>query len=249
MSGRLFEFEDLSWFPQGIRQGGTDYLRLIIDLTRVYDPAAEILNKIVNKDDVISDLCSGSGGPLPKIEASLNPHRSTVLSDKFPPREWHSAGPEMHYHPVSVDCISETADGDVITMFSALHHFNEQEVKQILIRQTARNAKIAFFDGGDRSWLMIVAVLLLHPPGFLVLTPFIKPVTRKRLLFTYLLPLIPLMTIWDGSVSIARLYSARKLKEIAEAAVPHYKWEAGYRKTKFGLKMAFLTGIPAAPAD
>ena len=63
----------------------------------------------------------------------------------------------------------------------------------------------------------------------LLLTPFFRPFRLSRLVFTYLLPLIPLTTIWDGVVSILRLYSPAELLALARRADPtgRLRWQAG----------------------
>jgi len=60
----LFEFEDLSWFPDIIRRGGTDYLRYFLIRSHLYRPAAGLILKTLKKTghDRIIDLCSGGVG-------------------------------------------------------------------------------------------------------------------------------------------------------------------------------------------
>jgi hypothetical protein len=52
-------------------------------------------------------------------------------------------------------------------------------------------------------------VLLLAPLmtvlGYFVATPFIRPRSLPRWLWTYLVPIVPLTTCWDGVVSLLRV--------------------------------------------
>ena len=88
-------------------------------------------------------------------------------------------------------------------------------------------------------------ILILHPLGMLLVTPFLKPFKFSRLFFTYLIPLIPLYTIWDGLVSILRLYSPKDLYKIANSIPNHnYTWRLGQVKNVLGIKVAYLIGVP-----
>jgi hypothetical protein len=58
-------------------------------------------------------------------------------------------------------------------------------------------------------------------------------------------PLIPLCTIWDGVISIVRLYKPAELLMIANSVNDHsFKWKAGNLKNKFGMKVTYLLGYP-----
>jgi len=104
---------------------------------------------------------------------------------------------------------------------------------------------IAIFDGGDKSVLFMLAILLLQPVGFFLFTPFIKPFRWSRILFTYLLPLIPFCTVWDGVVSAIRLHTVEELLAIAKATNSNnYQWRAGKVKNKMGMHIAYLIGYP-----
>jgi len=76
-------------------------------------------------------------------------------------------------------------------------------------------------------------------------TPFFKPFRFSRLLYTYIIPIIPFCTIWDGIVSIIRLYKPSELLKIArEVDTENYFWEAGKKRSNFGLKVTYLIGYP-----
>jgi len=61
----LFEFEDYSWFPELIRDGGTDFLGFILKELHYYKPAIPLLKNALrlSKSKHIVDTCSGSGKP------------------------------------------------------------------------------------------------------------------------------------------------------------------------------------------
>ena len=83
----LVEFTDLPGLPRPLRRWLGDYLRGIVTLTRLFEPAAPRIADLLHATggDRVVDLCSGAGGPWPAlartVEASLGrpvrvlPHR------------------------------------------------------------------------------------------------------------------------------------------------------------------------------
>ena len=70
----LFEFEDLPWFPNWLRQS---LARLIVVMHRILgtpDEIAKFVEQIAEKTGQrkVVDLCSGSGGPMPVVFDKLN---------------------------------------------------------------------------------------------------------------------------------------------------------------------------------
>jgi hypothetical protein len=66
------------------------------------------------------------------------------------------------------------------------------------------------------------------PLAVLALMPFARPFRWAHLLFTYLVPLTPLIVLWDGIVSMLRIYSPEKMKKLTEdLQAPDYAWEIG----------------------
>jgi hypothetical protein len=59
-------------------------------------------------------------------------------------------------------------------------------------------------------------------------TPRIRPFRWSRLLWTYLIPIIPLVLLFDGVVSCLRTYRPQELREIVDKlSCSQYRWEIG----------------------
>ncbi|MBA3664853.1 MAG: class I SAM-dependent methyltransferase [Bacteroidetes bacterium] len=256
MKIRLFEFEDLPWFPTKIREGMTDYLRFILNSANLYEPITPLLYEALEKSDssLVLDLCSGSGGAIENIQKNIKRYYKRdihfILSDKYPNLPsykflHHKTSGKIFYVDHSVDATA--VPGHIKgfrTIFSGFHHFNRQ--KAITVIKDAVNARqgIAIFDGGDKNIFIIVAILIAHPLLFFACTPFFRPLTFSKILFTYLIPVIPICTIWDGIVSVLRLYKPSELINMGKQAGPHYNWTAGKVRNRFGMKIAYLVGYP-----
>ncbi|MEQ8425164.1 MAG: hypothetical protein RIA63_10680, partial [Cyclobacteriaceae bacterium] len=62
----MFEFVDQPWFPDLLRNYGTDFLQFLSNKTKMYKPIIPILKEGLEKSNTtqIIDLCSGGGGGL-----------------------------------------------------------------------------------------------------------------------------------------------------------------------------------------
>ena len=80
----------------------------------------------------------------------------------------------------------------------------------------------------------------------LLMTPWIRPVKMSRLLFTYLLPIIPLLVLFDGLVSCVRTYSVEELRKLTEGLDgKDFSWEAGeIGGGKSPVPVIYLIGCP-----
>jgi hypothetical protein len=259
----LIELEDQPWFPAVIRDGGTDFLGFVFNTFNLYKPASTLIEDVLSRTgyNEVLDLCSGNGGPLESVsklvdEARVELANSTpvkfILSDKFPNVEAYKSikqrtDSRITYIDGPVDILKDNSDlRGLRTMFSAVHHFHPKQVRAIISKITESGMPLAFFDGGSKSWSMVLLILIVHPIMFLLFTPFIRPFKWSRLLFTYLIPIIPLYTIWDGIVSILRLHTPEQLSELAYAADKEqkYDWKHGTAKGIFGVSIAYLIGVP-----
>lgn len=247
----LFEFEDLKWFPDVIRKGGTDYLRYLLIATELYKPILSLLRETLAQsgENKIIDLCSGGGGYIEQIYEGLGKRIPITLTDKFPNKDAfnlinHKTGGGITYVATSVDATNVPSNlKGFRVMFSATHHFTGDELKSILKNAVTSDASIAFFDGGEKNILVIIGMIIFHPIAFFLFTPFFRPFSFARLFFTYFIPLIPIYTVWDGCVSILRLYQPDELKKIAESVeANNYYWKSGKTRSRFGIHATYLIG-------
>ena len=87
-----------------------------------------------------------------------------------------------------------------------------------------------------------LATMLLMPLFAWILTPRMRPFRWSRLLLTYLIPLIPLVVLWDGLVSCLRTRTPQELLELT-ASFAEYDWVAGYARGSW-LAPVYLIGRP-----
>ena len=255
---RLFEFEDLPWFPATIRAGMMDYLRFMISALGTYRPIAPLLAEGLRRtaQTHLLELGAGAGGGTETVLAALRTHgqpeATITLTDLSPqPAAWADIARRTHgrigFEPASVNALTVPAHlAGFRTVFSAFHHFPPTAAEAMLRDAVRAGTGIGVFEGAGKHWWELLLAATVLPVAQLLLTPFFRPFRISRLVFTYLIPVIPLCTIWDGSVSLLRMYSTDELLALALAADPtgQFEWQAGKKRHWWGPQVTYLIGWP-----
>ena len=250
---QLIEVEDLAWCPRTIRDGGTEWLAFLGSLTGAFTSALGPIRRALHATgtDVVVDLCSGAGGPLRALAPDFTRDGiRVVLSDLYPnvgalAAVRDAAGMDFCTDPVDATCVPRSLTG-VRTMFNAFHHFDTTQAAAVLADAVSAGQPIAIFEGATTRALGLI-MMPVQIPAIFLMTPFVRPFRWSRLLFTYVLPLIPLLVLFDGTVSFLRLYTRQELEEVIAATRGHeqFEWEIGsLRVHGLPAHISYLLGIP-----
>jgi hypothetical protein len=194
------ELEDHKWFPNLLRNFQTEYIGFVVKQFNIYKPFIQILSKHTNQS--MHDLCSGSGEPAVGIFTKSNAFKNLILTDKYPPTHFKDRT-NITYLQESNDALCMKFEaGKTYTMFNAFHHFSEEEQRSICHKITNANASAYFVEILFPSPLHLIKTLFATTIGVLVLSPFIKPFSWKRLLFTCIIPINILIISIDGIISV-----------------------------------------------
>ncbi|WP_421876406.1 hypothetical protein [Marinoscillum sp.] len=252
----VFEFEDFQWFPKFLRVCLTNY---IVTFHRLLDSAANLtilLTDLLSRTNSrkIVDLCSGGGGPMLWVYDQLKaefPDLQLTMTDLYPNatavKRIGQEGP-VTYQPESVDAgnVSENLDG-IRTMICSMHHMRPEGLKDILANAQEANQPFLGYEISDNSfpkaiWWIAFPINII---SVLLVTPLVRPMTWQQLVFTYLIPILPLLIAWDGAVSNARTYTLKDMDLIlSDLPKTGYLWETGAMEGKGGKKL-YLKGIPS----
>lgn len=258
---RLFEFTDLPWYPQTFRRIQTDYLQFVASLGSGHKNLIPLFKKAMqfaNTTDIV-DLCSGGSGPWMRLQEAFKQAGLSVtikLTDKYPNPEaiqkWAAharQGIEYLAEPVDALNVPSHMKG-MRTLFEGFHHLKPQAARSILWDAAEKRVAIGIFEARLKPPVGIFFLLispLMTLISYLLLTPFIIPRTLSRFLWTYLIPIVPLITCWDGVISLLRVYSSQELKELTNSIpIQDYTWEIGQASIGApGLVYLFLLGYPS----
>lgn len=261
----LFEFEDFGWLPQVIRSGITNLLQVLHKMMGTPKVIADLLLKmdgIAPYSDIV-DLGSGSGGPMLMVLDQLNgqlhgPPKNLLLTDRYPNPDIVSKvngwGLEhVHYRKDPVDATQlEAAPRGLRTMVASFHHM-PGDAAQAILNSSAKSGQPLLIYEIAQNKIPFLLWLLLLPLSLLILmimawfmTPFVRPLRPSQLIFTYLIPMIPIIYAWDGQASLMRTYAFKDIEHlIGQVPATSYRWEWGEAKKSNGKALGYyIMGIP-----
>ncbi len=253
----LFEFEDFRWFPGWLRECMTQYIIAVHKMLHTSDDLIELIQKALRHTNSkhIYDLCSGSGGPMKQVFEYLKEIDSDIqltLSDLYPHnkaiREINNGlGTGLNYQvdPQDATKIDPQKKG-VRTMICSFHHMKPKMAKQILTSAMDSKQPFLAYEISDNSfpkWIWWIA-FPINIITVLLITLKVRPMSWQQVVFTYLIPVLPVVIAWDGSVSNARTYTLQDMDQLLDGLQSEsYEWKTGTIKGKLGNKL-YLMGKP-----
>lgn len=262
---QLFEFEDFKWFPSIWRSTMTKLIVVLHKLTGTKEVLGDLLTNIRQKNHFsrIVDMGSGSGGAMPMVVEYLNKQGSEspvelLLTDLHPNPQFiekfnGEQQANMSYSPTSLDAsnLSQAPEG-IKTMINSFHHMPPPLARKILATAQENKQAILIYEMTENKIPTIVWALFL-PLGLIivalmaiVLVPFVKPLSWKDILFTWLIPVVPIFYAWDGQASMPRMYTFDDIQShLLPEKVEHYTWEMAQGKKKNGKNLGYyILGLP-----
>ncbi|MGD0469050.1 MAG: hypothetical protein ABSA54_11805 [Terriglobales bacterium] len=260
---QFIELHEQSWFPSSLRDFVTDALQFGFNLLKLYAPIAPLLQSVLDSTgsrmaagQSVVDLGSGGGGPWLDLSRKLHgnpPGLRIWLTDKYPnlgafQKVRAASENQITFYPDSVEAMNVPRElKGLRTMFTSFHHFAPDEARAILQNAVDAGEAVGIFEIARRAWstigLTFAFVLMLF-----VCTPLIRPFRWSRLLWTYLVPIIPVVLLFDGVVSCLRTYRPHELREMVEKLSPSkYRWEIGEHSKSLGeAPITYLIGYKQA---
>jgi hypothetical protein len=252
----LFEFHELGWFPAVWRDLLTDFLSFYAAVFKPYACVAPLLAEALEREGTerIVDLCSGAGRPLlslvPELQQLGSPDLDVTLTDKFPNEEALDSvdriGANVSYLETPIDAadVPEGMKG-FRTLFTSFHHFRPPAARAILTNAIDSDEGIGIFEYTERNWLVWGLPTILIPLFVWLCTPFMRPFRWHRLVWTYLVPIVPVVATWDGFVSNLRTYSVEELRDLVEQTVDdRYEWRIGRERSLGVSRVTYAIGTP-----
>ena len=262
----LFEFEDMAWLPNAIRTGVTKLIAVLHNLLGTSEVIANLILTIRKQAhfDQIVDLGSGSGGAMLDVIARINKDLDAnqqiklLCTDLHPNPEFITEIetqnlPNVDYSRESVDAsdFSNTPSG-LKTMVNSFHHMRPELAKKILKSAEENKQPILVYEMGENFvptllwWLLLPISLLILVLMVFIMTPFVKKLNLKQILFTYLIPVIPLIYAWDGQASTMRTYTIDDVHELIGTFDNNsYSWEVKQAQKVNGKKLGYyILGYP-----
>lgn len=258
---QLFEFEDFSWFPDWLRTSLTNLLVVLLKMMGVPQVIASKISEVLKSQNLsqVVDLGSGAGGAMPLVLESLHSENQNVhitLTDLYPSASSIETLNKMDgitYLDTSVDATNFTsAPSGLKTMINCFHHMRPEQARKIVASAFETKQPFLIYELGDNKiptivwWLMLPLTLPIMMLMVWFMTPFVRPLSFKQVLFTYLIPIIPIFYSWDGQASMPRIYTLSDMDVLLEGlSSDDYSWTKEIAKNEKGKDAGiFIIGLP-----
>lgn len=231
-----FEFEDQPWFPAVLRDAMTGYISTVMRRT---DMLAPLMPKVIDAArstgaERVIDLCSGGGFPavyMARALAEAGLPLDVRCTDLYPNLAMlgaaaDEAGERLSFEPTPIDAtaVPPSLTG-LRTLFNAFHHLRPEQARAVLADAHDARQPIAVFEVVDRRPLNLVGLPFI-PLFALGVMPLVRPFRWPWIPLTYLLPLLPLLILWDGFASCLRIYQPDELRALT-AGLDGFDWDIG----------------------
>ncbi|RKE98352.1 hypothetical protein [Ichthyenterobacterium magnum] len=261
---QLFEFEDFSWFPTWVRSSMTNLITVLHKMIGTKEVLVDLLTKINTKHPFsqVVDMGSGSGGIMPDVIQQLNKTNSEsislLLTDLYPNKQFINYINQQHLenvtyseHSLNATNLSKAPKGIKI-MVNSFHHMPPNNARQILKSAQDNKEPILIYEMAENKmplllwWILLPISLTILFIMALFMTPFCKPLSLKQLIFTYLIPIIPIFYAWDGQASMPRMYAFGDVEELLkDFKNESYSWEFKSATKPNGKNLGYyILGLP-----
>jgi hypothetical protein len=252
---QLIELHEQEWMPRLLRESFVESLSAVLRMTGVYRGAAPLFARWLQATGCreVLDLASGAAGPTEALIGDLRglgvePPRF-CLSDLFPSESKFERVRDAH--PGYVSFISEPVDAlrvspplgrELRQIVSAFHHFRPEQARLILQDAVDHSRGICILEPFQRDGRHLLLAALSFFPA--LLAPFYARERRLRLLLTtLLLPVVPLMLVFDALVSVLRSYTGEEMKAMVQSLkAENFQWSVGSTRFLLFFRATYLFG-------
>lgn len=224
----LFEFHDLPNVPATIRLTLLDILAFCNGPVRnYYGDACDTIVSEAQRHDLrtIVELGAGSA-PLTTHLAQAGAARDLqlVACDLYPDVKRYAELTTQYAE--NVRALSEPIDftiprdwgpATLLVLNATFHHIPPALRRQTLAALTQSSSRVLIFEPIQNNLISIIFVLTSIFPALASPLWLERPGVARRVLWCWLIPIAPLMFVWDGLVSCVRQWSGRRWQtELAE---------------------------------
>jgi hypothetical protein len=222
----LFEFSDLKIKPHSLQHCYHEVLSAA--LANQYKQLAQHLTQTLESSDTtqILDIGGGQGRYWPNLLGQIEQisgRRATVLICDIHRKVEDHFDDRIKFHP-DLNALVALANTDqgLVTFFSSFHHLKPDDAKTMLENLTGHGRSFVIVEIVQRN-LFRAALMLPSTLLLLFRVPFMRPFSLWRLFWTFALPAIPLMYLWDAVVSHLRVYKGDEVAAMVDPDGQQFK--------------------------
>lgn len=230
----LFEFMDHPRTPKFLREtllNVLDYCNT--DFRPYYREIAEDIAQIANERGLTTLVELGAGlAPLTRQLACLQGSGFTLIPcDLYPETDaWAELEKDFPdsvqpvYEPVDLMVHRDWGERSAVILCATLHHIPPGLRRETLLALHESADCVLIFEPVRKTPFSMFLVLFALIPA--LLTPVFhisRPGNLRRFLFCWLVPIVPLMFVWDGLVSCLRQWSHKEWTNFSDSLPDNFR--------------------------
>lgn len=228
---QLPQISNQLWFPGFLRNNVHEFMTWFVDAVHAAKPFMPVIEKGLQnapeKRIINIDLNFAAG-----IE-TLKPYLA---------------------NDIQVESVTDTnslpGNKGLVTFINCFHQLDQRNAKNWLEKIVETVNPVAVVEGNNDSLWQVFGMMVIVPLTVIFTAPFVKPFRLSRIIFSWLIPILPVVTFIDGFLALFKLYAPDDLDElVSKIDSGVYVWESGKLDNGRGGKIIYLLGIPKMTAS
>lgn len=226
---QFFQFSNQNWYPAFLKRDMYEFMTWFVGRANAAKPFMPVFDDVFKKSKTKS---------IVNIDSNLGAGFETIANLKLLPADSSTTNlPIENFNTQNVG---------IYTFVNSFHQLKPEQARYYLTEISKSRNSVAVLEGNNDSLWQVVGMTIFVPLTVLLSAPFVKPFSITRIVFTYLIPLLPIVTMLDGFFALFKLYNPSDLNELVSTIkTQNYIWESGKLPNGRGGKIIYLIGYPS----
>ncbi|MBK7807157.1 MAG: hypothetical protein IPJ51_12750 [Saprospiraceae bacterium] len=223
---QVFQFSNQKWYPSFLKRDMYEFMSWFVGKVNAAKPFLPVLEEVIGNTQTktIINIDSKIGAGIETL-LPLLPEGSEIINIELEKFSTHNKG--------------------MYTFINSFHQLDEKKAAYYLTQIANSGNSVAVLEGNNDSLWQVVGMTIFVPLTVILSAPFVQPFRITRLIFTYLIPILPVVTMLDGFLALFKLYNPNDLNELVSTIpVKNYVWKSGKADNGRGGKIIYLMGYP-----
>ncbi|MBP6235349.1 MAG: hypothetical protein KA270_01800 [Saprospiraceae bacterium] len=223
---QVFQFSNQKWYPSFLKRDMYEFMSWFVGKVNAAKPFLPVLEEVIGhtQTKTIINIDSKIGAGIETL-LPLLPEGSEIINIELEKFSTHNKG--------------------IYTFINSFHQLDEKKAAYYLTQIANSGNSVAVLEGNNDSLWQVVGMTIFVPLTVILSAPFVQPFRITRLIFTYLIPILPVVTMLDGFLALFKLYNPNDLNElVSNILVKSYVWKSGKADNGRGGKIIYLVGYP-----
>lgn len=223
---QVFQFSNQKWYPAFLKRDMYEFMTWFVGKVNAAKPFLPVISE---------GLQNAPAQRVINIDSKMGAGFETV-------NDLISEKPEVFNLPIEK---FNTANSGVYLFVNSFHQFKPDVARNYLNQIAKSRNVVVVVEGNNDSLWQVVGMTIFVPLAVILSAPFVKPFRVTRLIFTHLIPILPIVTMLDGFLALFKLYNPQDLNELV-STIPekNYSWKSAKSDNGRGGKIMYLIGWP-----